>query len=106
MMYLIHIDEFTIHVSITAWPSCLCVPFSKKLDSLLDRLYNWCMMHDFQCGVHEGACRDQNDAHYYSTAMLHGYKYLLHLALIIISHSFTFFLRVFHSPSSLSYNGK
>jgi hypothetical protein len=38
--------------------------------------------------------------------MLHDYKYLIHFTLITISHSFTFLLRVFLSPSSLSHNGR
>jgi hypothetical protein len=36
------------HVSIAARPSRLCVPFSKKLDSLLDRLDNQRTMHGSQ----------------------------------------------------------
>jgi hypothetical protein len=47
MMCLIHIDEFIIHVSIAAQLSCLCLPFSEILNSLLDRLNNRRMMHDF-----------------------------------------------------------
>jgi hypothetical protein len=46
-MCSIQIDEPTIHVSITTWPSHLCVRFSKKLDSLFDRLDNRRMMHAF-----------------------------------------------------------
>jgi hypothetical protein len=52
-MCLIHIDESTIYLSIIVWLSRLCVPFSEKLDNLLDRLDNRCMMHGFQCGVRE-----------------------------------------------------
>jgi hypothetical protein len=33
-------------MSIAAWLSCLCVPFSEKLDNLLDRLDNRRTMHD------------------------------------------------------------
>jgi hypothetical protein len=40
MMCLIHIDEFVIHVLTVARPSRLCVPFSERLDNLLDRLDN------------------------------------------------------------------
>jgi hypothetical protein len=49
MMCSIHIDEFAIHVSIIAQSSCLWVPFSKKLDSLHNRLHNRCTMYNFQC---------------------------------------------------------
>jgi hypothetical protein len=38
MMYSIYIDESAIHVSIAARLSRLCVPFSKKLNNLLDSL--------------------------------------------------------------------
>jgi hypothetical protein len=44
MICLIHIDESAIYVLIVARLSRLYVPFSKKFDSLLDRLDNWCMM--------------------------------------------------------------
>jgi hypothetical protein len=64
------------------------------------------MMHDFQCDVCEWAHGDENDTHYCSAMTLHSYIYLLHLALITISHSFTFTLRVFLSPSSLSHDGR
>jgi hypothetical protein len=62
-------------------------------------------MHGFQCDTREWAHGDQNDVHYYSVTMLHGYKYLLHLALITILHYITFSLRVFLSPS-LSHDGR
>jgi hypothetical protein len=101
-MCLIHIDESTIHMYAVARLSHLCVPFSEKLDILLVRLDNRCMMHGFQCDTH----RDQNDTRYCSIVTLHGYKYLLHLALITISHSFGFSLRVFLSPHSLSHDGR
>jgi hypothetical protein len=39
-MRSINIDEFATHVSTAALLSRLCVPFSEKLDSLLDRLDN------------------------------------------------------------------
>jgi hypothetical protein len=91
MMCSIHIDESTIHVSNVAWPSHLCVPLSKKLNSLLDRLDNRRMMNDFQCNTCKWTRVDQNDAHYYSATTLPSYKYLLRLVLITISHSFTFF---------------
>jgi hypothetical protein len=48
IMCSIHIDKSAIHVSIAARQSRLCVYFSKKLDSLLDRLDNRRMMHDSQ----------------------------------------------------------
>jgi hypothetical protein len=72
MMCSIHIDESAIHVSIASRCSRLYVPYSKKLDSLLERLNNQRMMHDFQCGVHKWVHRNRNDTHYYSTAMLNG----------------------------------
>jgi hypothetical protein len=98
-MCSIHIDESVIHVSIVAWPSRLCVLFSEKLNSLLDRLDNLRMMHGFQCDMHEGVHGDRNDTHYSSIVMLLGYKYLLRPTLITISHSFTFSLRIFLSFS-------
>jgi hypothetical protein len=88
-MCSIHIDESAIHVSLAERLSRLFVPFSKKLDSLLDRLDNQCTMHDFQCDAHEQEHENQNDAYYCGAAMPQGYKYLLRLALITISHSFT-----------------
>jgi hypothetical protein len=91
-MCLIHIDEPAIHVSTTAWPSHLCVPFSKKLDSLLDHLDNQGLMYGFQCDARESTHGDRNDAHYYSTVTSHGYIYLLCLVLITNSHSFAFCL--------------
>jgi hypothetical protein len=62
------------------------------------------MMHNFQCDAHEWAHGDRNDAHYCSTVMLYNYKYLICLALITVSHSFAFSLRVFLSSSSISHN--
>jgi hypothetical protein len=105
MMCLIHNGEFTIHMSAAARSSCLCVPFSEKLDSLLAYLDNRCTMHGFWCDTREWACGDQNNACYYNITMLPGYKCFLHLALITISHSFTSSLRVFLSHSSLSHDG-
>jgi hypothetical protein len=83
MMCLIHIDESTIHVLTTTWPSHFCVPFSEKLDSLHDRLDNWHTMHSSQKDalkwVHknwndilEWVHRNRNDTHYCSSVMLHG----------------------------------
>jgi hypothetical protein len=89
MMCLIHIEESAIQVFIDVRPSCLCVPFSKKLDNLLVRLDNRHMMHNFQCDMRKWVHEDRNDTHYCSTTVLHNCKYLLHLALITISHSFT-----------------
>jgi hypothetical protein len=102
MMCSIHIDEFVIHVTAVAWPSRLCVPFSKKLDILLACLDNWCMIHSFQCDV----CEDRNDVRYCNTMALPSYKYFLRLVLLTISHFFTFSLRVFLSPSFLSHDGR
>jgi hypothetical protein len=53
------------------------------------------MMHVFQYDAHEWTCGDRNDVHYCSHETLYGYKYLIHLTLITISHYFTFSLRVF-----------
>jgi hypothetical protein len=39
-MCSIHIDESATHVLIVAPPLRLCVPFSRKLDSLLNHLDN------------------------------------------------------------------
>jgi hypothetical protein len=50
--------------------SCLCVPFSEKLDNLLDRLDNRCMMHGSRNGALEWARGNQKDIHYYSRATL------------------------------------
>jgi hypothetical protein len=91
MMCSIHIDESLIHMSIVVRLSRLCIPFSKKFDNLLDHLDNWHMIHDFQCDACEWACGDRNDTHYCSIMTPHRlYIYLLRLALITISHSFTF----------------
>jgi hypothetical protein len=59
-------------VSIVVCLSCLYVPFSEKLDSLLDRLDNLCMMHGSQNDALEWTCGNQNDVHYCSRVMLHG----------------------------------
>jgi hypothetical protein len=72
MICSIHIDESAIHVPIAARLSRLCVPFSKKLNSLLDCLDNRRMMHDFQNNALEWARGNQNDAHYCSDVTLHG----------------------------------
>jgi hypothetical protein len=105
-MCSIHIDESVIHMSATAWPSHLCVPFFEKLDSLLTCLDNRCTMHDFQSNACEWARGDRNDVCYCSDVTLPSYKYFLRLVLITISHSFTSLLRVFLSPSSLSHDGR
>jgi hypothetical protein len=101
-MCSIHINEYVIHVVTVAWLSRLCVPFSGKLDILLVCLDNRCMIHDFQCD----ACEDRNDVYYCKATMLPSYKYFLRLALLTISHFFTFSLRVFLSPSFLSHDGR
>jgi hypothetical protein len=49
---------------IAARLSRLYVPFSKKLDSLLDRLDNRLMMHDSPNDALEWARGNQNDAYY------------------------------------------
>jgi hypothetical protein len=77
-------------MSIAARSLHLCVSFFEKFDSLLDCLNNGCMMHSSQNGTLEWARGSQNDAHYCSRVTLKGCKYLLHLALITISHSFPF----------------
>jgi hypothetical protein len=71
-MCLIHIDESTIHVSIAARPSRLGVPFSKKLDSLIDRLDNRRMIHGSQNDALEWPRGNQNDTYYCSCVTLHG----------------------------------
>jgi hypothetical protein len=53
-------------MSIATWPSHLCVPFSEKLDNLLDHLDNWHMMHCSKNDALEWVCGNQNDAHYCS----------------------------------------
>jgi hypothetical protein len=59
------------HVSIAAQPSHLCVPFSKKLDNLLDYLGNRHTMHDFQNDALKWTRENQNVAHYCSHMILH-----------------------------------
>jgi hypothetical protein len=71
MMCSIHIDESAIHVFIATRPSRFYVPFSEKLNRLLDRLDNRRMMHGFQYGALEWAHGNQNDAHYCSIVTLH-----------------------------------
>jgi hypothetical protein len=95
MMCLIHINESAIHVLIIARPSHLCVPFSEKLDSLLDRLDNRGMMHILEMPI--------------TVVVRHftSYKYLLRLALIDISHSFSSHLGfTFLCFSPLESNGR
>jgi hypothetical protein len=107
MMWSIHIDEFTIHVSIAARSSRLCAPFFKKLDSLLDRLDNRRTMHGSQNGALEWARGNQNDAITVVVPLFTSYKYLLCLALITISHSsFSFSLKVYLSCFLLTNNGR
>jgi hypothetical protein len=48
MMCYIHLDESAIHMSKATRLSHLCILFAKKLDSLLDRLDNRCIMHGSQ----------------------------------------------------------
>jgi hypothetical protein len=68
--YLIHIDESAIYVLIVARPSCLYVPLSEKLDSLLGRLGNRCMMHGSQSDVLNWWCGNRNDTHLCSDVTL------------------------------------
>jgi hypothetical protein len=55
-MCSIHIDESAIHVSIAARLSRLYIPFSKKLDILLDRLDNRRMTRGSQSDTLEWVC--------------------------------------------------
>jgi hypothetical protein len=48
-------------MSIVVRPSCLCVPFSEKLDNLLDCLINRCMI--LKMTHYEWARGNQNDVH-------------------------------------------
>jgi hypothetical protein len=59
-------------MSIVARPSYICVHFSKKLDSLLDRLDNRHMMYSSQNDALEWVRESQKDAHYCSHVTLHG----------------------------------
>jgi hypothetical protein len=58
-MYVMIIDNRrnrvvdVLHDGVSAYPWCLCVPFSEKLDSLLDRLKNRCTMHGSRNGALE-----------------------------------------------------
>jgi hypothetical protein len=87
MMCLIHIDEFTIHVSIAARLSRLCILFFEKLDSLLDCMDNRCMMHGSQNDALDCWCGNQNDICYCCHTTLRDYKYAFRLAWMTISHS-------------------
>jgi hypothetical protein len=71
-MCSMHNDESAIHVFIVARPSRLCVPFSKKLDNLIDCLDNRHTMYGFQCSALECVCGNRNDAYYCSIVMFHG----------------------------------
>jgi hypothetical protein len=71
MICSIHIDESAIHMSMAAQPSRLWVPLSKKLDSLLDRLNNRCMMHGSQNDTLKWMRGNQNDAHYCSRTIFY-----------------------------------
>jgi hypothetical protein len=50
----------------------MTIPFSEKLDNLLDHLDNRRMMHSSQNDALEWACRNQKDAHYCGYVTLHG----------------------------------
>jgi hypothetical protein len=85
MMCFLHIDEFVIHVSISARSSRLCIPFSEKSDNSLDRLDN----RHTTCGSQNDTLAGIKMTHITVAARCFpGYKYLLHHALIAISHSF------------------
>jgi hypothetical protein len=86
-MCSINLDESARHMSKVAWPSNLYVLFTEKLDSLLDRLDNQCMMHGFQSIAIDCWCRNRNDTHYCSGMRHPHYKYLLRSLLGTISHS-------------------
>jgi hypothetical protein len=77
MMRSIHIDESTTRVSSAARPSRLCIPFSKKLDSLLDCLDNRRMMHSFRNSALEWVRGNQNDTHYCSHATFRCHTWIL-----------------------------
>jgi hypothetical protein len=62
-MCLINIDESALQMTIVSRPSHLCVSFSEKLDTLLNRLDNRRMMHGFQYDALEWARGNRNDAH-------------------------------------------
>jgi hypothetical protein len=74
-------------VSIVARPSHLYVPFSEKLDSLLDHLDNWCTMYGSQNDALEWGARELKRCPL-ATRRFTIYKYLFRLALITISHFF------------------
>jgi hypothetical protein len=53
-------------MSTAARSSRICVPFSEKLDSLLDCLDNWCTMRDSRNDALEWVSENRNDAQYCS----------------------------------------
>jgi hypothetical protein len=59
------------HVLSATGPSRLYVPFSKKLDSLLDRLDNRIMMHGSQNDALKWVRENQKGTHYCSSTTLH-----------------------------------
>jgi hypothetical protein len=67
--------------------SCLCVPFTEQLDSLLDRLDNWRTMHSSRNEALDCCCGNRSSAHYYIHVTLCDYKYAFRLAQMTISHS-------------------
>jgi hypothetical protein len=75
-------------VSIAARPSCLCVPFSKKLDILHDRLDDRHMMHDSRMAHSSWHVGTRSTPITVAVRRFTGHKYLLRLALITISHFF------------------
>jgi hypothetical protein len=97
MMCSIHIDESVIHVLTVARSSRFCVPFSERLDNLLDRLDNRRTIRGSWNDTLEWV-RNQNDTHYYSgVTAFRDYKYLI--CLTVISHSFSFSLSVLPASS-------
>jgi hypothetical protein len=86
-MCSIHINESVIHVSIVVRSSRLCVLFSEKLESLLDRQDNRRMMHGSRNDALDCWCDNQNGTCYDSSATLHDYKYAFRLTRMAISHS-------------------
>jgi hypothetical protein len=59
-------------MSLVARSSHHCLPFSERLDNLLNHLNNRRMMHGSQNDILEWVRVNQNDVHQCSRAMLHG----------------------------------
>jgi hypothetical protein len=80
-------------ISITTWSSCLCVFSSKKLS----RLYTPCMMHSSRSDTLRGAPRSPQYAGYCDGVAPWGYKFILYLMPIVISHHLFYLLLGFFS---------